>query len=70
MTLAEELSQKVAALEARVVVPTEALAHMNALWCSIQAEVWYDPASDATQRFAKHLQPHIEALNTIFKFKT
>jgi hypothetical protein len=44
MTLAEEIFDKVAKLEARIVVDKEALYHLNALWNSIWAEVYYDPA--------------------------
>lgn len=69
MTLAEEIADKVARLEARVVIDEEALGHLRALWNSIWAEVYYDPASKETKRFAEYLLPHIDALNKKFKFK-
>ena len=69
MTLAEEIADKVAKLEARVVVDEEACRHLSALWHSIQAECCYDPASASSQRFAEYLKPHIDALNTKFKFR-
>ena len=70
MTLAEEIAEKAAQLEARTVVDDEAIHHLNSLWRSIWAEVHYDPASESSRRFAEHLLPHIEALNAKFKFKT
>jgi hypothetical protein len=69
MTLAEEVADKIAKLEARVVVDQEDVEHLTALWNSIWAEVHYDPASESSQRFASYLQPHIDALNKKFKFK-
>ena len=68
-TLAEEVAEKIAKLEARVVIDQEAVAHLQSLWNSIWAEVYYDPSSESSQRFAKHLEPHITALNAKFKFK-
>ena len=69
MTLAEEVSEKIATLEARVVVDEEACRHLATLWNSIQAEAWYDPASESSQKFAKYLLPHIDALNKKLKFR-
>ena len=69
MTLAEEIADKVAKLEARVVVDAEACRHLIDLWCCIQAEAWYDPASESSQRFAQRLKPHIDALPAKWKFK-
>ena len=68
-TIAEEIAEKAAKLEARVVVDDEAVYHLNALWNSIWAEVYYDPASESSRKFANHLLPHIDALNKKFKFK-
>jgi hypothetical protein len=68
--IADRVHREVAALEARQVLSADALYHLNALWCSIQAEVWYDPASESSQRFAQYLLPHIDALNKELKFKT
>ena len=68
-TLAEEVAEKVAKLEARVVVDEDACRHLCALWNSIWAEVYYDPASESSQRFASYLLPHINALNEKLKFK-
>jgi hypothetical protein len=65
---AKEIYERVAALEARQCLSVEALGHLDSLWCSIQAEVWYDPASESSQQFAKHLLPHIKALNDELKF--
>ncbi len=69
MTLAEEIAEKVAKLEARVIVDDEACNHLRALWNMIWAEWCYDPASESSQRFASHLKPHIDALNAKYKFK-
>ena len=68
-TLAEEVSEKIARLEARVVVDEEACKHLRELWNLIWTEWCYDPASESSQRFAGQLKPHIDALNAKFKFK-
>lgn len=69
-TIAEEIAEKVAKLEARQALSKEALGHLCALWNTIQAECWYDPYNDDTQRFAMHLKPHIDALNNELKFRS
>lgn len=69
-TVTEQVTEMVAKLEARQAISKEALGHLSALWNSIQAEAWYDPASDATKRFAAHLKPHIDALNAELKFRS
>jgi hypothetical protein len=69
MTLAEEIAEKAAKLEARTVFDDECIHHLSALWNSIWSEVYYDPASESSKRFAEHLMPHIEALNDKLKFK-
>lgn len=69
-TVAEEIAEKVSKLEARQVFSKEALEHLRALWNIIQAEVMYDPYNDATQMFAAHLKPHIDALNAELKFRS
>lgn len=70
MTFAEEVKQKIDGLEARQALSKEALGHLSALYNSIWAEVCYDPASEATRRFATYLLPHIKALNDELKFRT
>jgi hypothetical protein len=68
-SVADEIHEKVAALEARQALSADALHHLGSLWNSIWAEVYYDPASESSQRFAAHLMPHINALNDELKFK-
>lgn len=70
MTIADDIYKQVAALEARQCLSAEAIGHLHALWCSIQAEVWYDPASKSSQQFATFLLPHIKALNDELRFKS
>lgn len=70
MMLSEEIAQKVAALEARVVVSDAVMAHLRDMYNIIGAEAWYDPASETVERFANQLWPHMKALNEELKFRS
>ena len=66
-----ELQQAIAALEerAKIALDDESVKHLCHLYDAINAEAWYDPASDDTKRFAEGLLPHIRALQDKLKFR-
>lgn len=67
--LAEKLKQNIDELKARCKVSDEAMTNMSLLYSLIWTEACYDPMNESTERFAKKLLPHIQALNAEFRFK-
>lgn len=45
------------------------LAHLREIYSAVWTEANYDPYNADTEKFAKRLLPHIQALNEELKFK-
>lgn len=67
--IVKKLSEEVAALEARIQVDDDCMNHLYKLYSYIWVEASYDPDSEASQKFAARLLPHIQALNEKLHFK-
>lgn len=65
----KKLSKEIAALEGRVKVDDDCMKHLYDLYDAIWIEACYDSDSQASQKFAEKLLPHIQALNDKLHFK-
>lgn len=63
------LRKELDALSARLQVDDECMQHLCALYEKIWPEACYDPMTKETEKFARDLLPHIQALNAKLKFK-